>query len=145
MSFLCQYRLSSDFKEVMDMDIAQIVSIGVMGALLTVMLKKYSPEISVVAALATSAVILIIVLNEIMPVIDVLKRIAGLSGIDNVYIEIVLKVIAVSYISEFGVQLCNDAGVSSVGSKIELAGKVLIMAISAPILLEFLETVMSIV
>lgn len=127
------------------MEITKIVCIGVAGAVLTVMLKKYNPEISLVTALATGVVILIIILSRAAPVIDVLKRIAGISGIDNGYIQTVLKVIAISYISEFGVQLCTDAGVSSVASKIELAGKVLVMAVSAPIFLQFLETVMNIV
>ncbi len=127
------------------MDIIQIVSIGIMGAILSVMLKKYNAEMSLITALATGTVILIVVIGEIAPIIDVIKRMANISGIGNQYIEIVLKVIAISYISEFGVQICNDAGASSVASKIELAGKVLVMAISAPILLEFMETIMSIV
>lgn len=127
------------------MDMAQVVAVGAVGAILSVMLKKYSPEISIMTALATGIIILFMVIAEITPVIDVLKRMASITGIDNEYIEIVLKVIGISYISEFGVQLCNDAGVSLVGSKIELAGKVLIMAISAPILLKFLETVISFV
>lgn len=127
------------------MEMARIACIGVAGAVLTVMLKKYNPEISLAAALATGVVILIIILTRAAPVIDILKRMANISGIDNGYIQTVLKVIAISYISEFGVQMCTDAGVSSVASKIELAGKVLVMAVSAPILLQFLETVMNIV
>jgi len=127
------------------MDIVQIVSIGIIGALLTVMLKKYSPEISAVAALATGVIMIMLIVSEVGPVIDVLKRMADISGIDNTYIEVVLKVVAISYISEFGVEICNDAGVSLIASKIELGGKVLIMAISAPVFLDFLERVMSLV
>ena len=127
------------------MDIAQIVSIGITGTVITVMLKKYSPEISLAAALVTGLVILMVIIQEIYPVIDVFKRMASVSGINNAYIEIVFKVVAISYIAEFGVQLCSDAGVSTVASKIELAGKVLIMAVSAPVFIEFLEKVISLV
>ena len=127
------------------MDIAQIVSIGVMGTMLTVMLKKYSPEISLVTAFVTGILILMIVIQEVFPVVDIFKRMASVSGIDNEYIAVVLKVVVISYIAEFGVQLCGDAGVKTVASKIELAGKVLIMIVSAPVFIEFLEKVISLV
>lgn len=127
------------------MEIIQIVCIGIIGTMLSVMLKKYNPEISLAAALVTGMIIIMVIIGEISPAIEVMERIADISGIDNKYIEIVLKVIAISYISEFGSGLCADAGVGAVASKIELAGKVLVMGISAPIVLEFLETVMSIV
>lgn len=126
-------------------EITQIVCVGIMGTMLTVTLKKYSPEISLAAALVTGVIIVIAVIGQALPVIEVIKRISDISGIDNKYIEIVLKVIAISYISEFGSALCADAGVGAVASKIELAGKVIVMGISAPIVLEFLETVMKIV
>ena len=145
MNFLHLCRLFSGFKEVIEVDIVQIVSIGIIGAILSVILKKYSPELSVVAVLVTGVLMIMVLLKEIGPVVDVLKRMAGISGIDNTYIEVVLKVVAISYISEFGVEICNDAGVSLIASKIELGGKVLIMAISAPVFLDFMERVISLV
>jgi len=127
------------------MDIAQVVSIGIIGAMLTVMLKKYSPEISMVTALSTGVLIMIIIVGEIIPVINIMKKLAGITGMDNDYIEIVLKVVAIAYISEFGVEICNDSGVSMIASKIELAGKVLILTVAAPVFLDFLERIIILV
>ena len=42
-------------------------------------------------------------------------------------------------------QLCIDAGQSSIASKIELAGKIMIMIISAPVLISLLDVVMGLV
>ncbi len=46
-----------------------------------------------------------------------------------------LKVTGIAYLAQFGMQLCIDAGQSSIASKIELAGKIMIMIISAPVLI----------
>ena len=37
-----------------------------------------------------------------------------------------MKITAISYITQFGCDICKDAGESSVGDKVELAGRILI-------------------
>lgn len=50
----------------------------------------------------------------------------------------IIKVLAVAYITDFTAQLCKDAGENSVGSKVELAGKITIFYIAMPILTSIL-------
>jgi stage III sporulation protein AD len=54
----------------------------------------------------------------------------------------VLKIIGIAYIAEFGAQIVRDAGQESIASKIELAGKVLILVLAIPIISIIIETVM---
>ena len=61
------------------------------------------------------------------------------------YFSIVLKVIGIAYLTQFGSQLCADAGESAIAAKIELAGKVLMMTAAAPVLTGLLEMVMGLV
>ena len=65
--------------------------------------------------------------------------------VDFVYIAIVFKVLGISYISEFGAQLCKDAGESSIASKIEFAGKVMIITVSAPVMLALINIISEII
>ena len=58
---------------------------------------------------------------------------------------LVLKVIGIAYLTQFGAQLCADAGEGTVAAKIELAGKILMMTAAAPVLIGLLELVMGLV
>ena len=58
---------------------------------------------------------------------------------------IVLKVTGIAYLAQFGMQLCNDAGQTSIAGKIELAGKIMMMVVSAPVLLSLLDVVMGLI
>lgn len=127
------------------MEIAQIVGIGLIGTILSVILKKQSPEFSLMVSIVTGVIIFIFVCSKLGQVIFILKQMADEAGVNTAYLGIVLKIIGISYIAQFGVQLCTDAGESSIASKIELAGKVLIMVVSIPIMLALLEMVTGLV
>ena len=83
-----------------------------------------------------------------LSVADRLAEIFGfLQGIyDNVtygrtFFPVILKVLAVAYITDFTAQLCRDAGEASIGSKVELAGKIIIFYLAMPILTAILELI----
>ncbi len=46
-----------------------------------------------------------------------------------------LKVIAVSYLTQFTVDICKDAQETAIASKVELAGKITILIMALPIYL----------
>lgn len=64
------------------------------------------------------------------------------SGIDDVFLRTVLKIIGVAYIAEFGAQIVRDTGQESIASKIELGGKILILFMAIPIIRVIIETVL---
>ena len=119
----------------MTMGIIQIVCIGLVCAILAVTVKQRSPEIALVIGLGAGVVILFAVVPQLAAAVDMFSQFekGALPGTD--YIPTVLKIVGVAYIAEFGSQVCADAGENSIASKIELAGKVIIFIVSAPILL----------
>ena len=127
------------------MNIFQIVVIGIIGAVLSITIKKHNAEISLMVALATGIIIFFGMLDKIAELMLVLKSIADVGGINSYYITLVLKVIGIAYIAEFGVQLCKDAGESSIAAKVELSGKILIMVVSAPVLLAVLDMAVNLI
>lgn len=124
------------------MEIGQIVAVGLIGTVLAVMLKKQNPEISLLTAVATGLILFLFICTRIGQLLALLKETADKAGISSGYLAIVLKVTGIAYLSQFGMQLCSDAGERAIASKIELAGKILIMTVSAPILLAVLDVVM---
>ncbi|MBM7660889.1 stage III sporulation protein AD [Bacillus mesophilus] len=71
-----------------------------------------------------------------------LERIAVNANVNLMYVETILKIIGIAYIAEFGAQITRDAGQGAIASKIELGGKILIMAMAIPILTVIIETIL---
>jgi stage III sporulation protein AD len=127
------------------MDIMRIVMVGIIAAILAVLLREEKPEIAVVVSIVTGLVIFVFLINKLSSVMSVLKYFAGKANIDVLYFSTILKVIAIAYITEFGAQICRDAGEGSIASKVELAGKVLIMVIAIPILAALMDIMIKII
>ncbi len=123
------------------MSMAQIVAIALVATVLCIMIKEQRPEISLLIAVVTGVLIFMSICDRLSILLSLLEETAQKAG----YFAIVLKVTGIAYLAQFGMQLCADAGQTSIASKIELAGKVMIMVISAPVLLSLLDVVMGLV
>ncbi|NLM03574.1 MAG: stage III sporulation protein AD [Clostridiales bacterium] len=126
------------------MEIFQIVSIGIIASILSVLIKNYRPEISMYISLVTGILIFIFVVTKLQTVIEVLNQLITKVGIDEIYLSIVFKIIGIAYIAEFGSQICQDAGEGVIASKIEFAAKILIMVMAVPILVSLMDLIINI-
>ena len=90
----------------------------------------------------TGLFIFLYVIGKIEAVITVLEQLADRSGIPSIYLKTILKIIGIAYIAEFGAQIVRDAGQEGIASKIEFAGKVLILVLAVPIISVIVETVL---
>ena len=127
------------------MDITKVIALGLIGTIFSVLLKKENPQIAMLTAAATGILIFLMLCSPLGELISLLKQMAERAGVGEGYFGIVLKVIGIAYLTQFGAQLCADAGESAIAAKIELAGKVLMMAAAAPVLTGLLETVIELV
>ena len=121
------------------MGIYQIASFTVIAAVLSLSIKKDAPVFSLLLTLAASLVILFVVMPRLGVVLDLLSEID--KGIDSSipFMETIFKILGISYISEFAAQAVTDAGEGALASKMELAGKVLILVAAAPIVLALVK------
>jgi stage III sporulation protein AD len=108
---------------------------------LALTIKSRAPEISILLSLAAAALIFFMILPRLSAVFEILGDLSQKVDGDRGFVGILFKIIGVSYIAEFGAQICVDAGEGAIASKIELAGKALIMVISAPVILSLVEMV----
>ena len=123
------------------MDILQIVCIGIIAVTLSATIKAQRPEIALQVNIITGIIIFLVVAVKLSVVIEFIEDFSKKADIDFTYITILLKIVGIAYIAEFGAEVCKDAGESSIASKIELAGKVTIMILSVPIISSLLEMV----
>ncbi|MFY9178060.1 MAG: stage III sporulation protein AD [Caldicoprobacterales bacterium] len=126
------------------MDIIQIVGIGIIAAILSMIIKQHKPEIAFLISIAAAILIFFIIANKLPYIVNVFNDIINKTQIDSVFISTLLKIVGVAYITEFGSQICKDMGENSIASKIELGGKVIIMILGLPILTALTETILEI-
>jgi len=127
------------------MEMGRIIALGLVGTIFAVMLKKENPQISILVSVAAGILIFFTVCTPLSGLIALLRDAAEKAGVGSGYFVIVLKIIGIAYLAQFGAQLCADAGEGAIAAKIELAGKILIMTASAPVLTALLELVMNLV
>ena len=127
------------------MDIIQVTIIGLIATIFIVLIKKYNPEYQILISTATGAIILYLIYSYLGPILGSFQILWSRTNIDSKYFEIILKVIIIAYITEFGSQICEDAGEKSIGMKIQMAGKVMIIYLSVPIVLSLIDFIMELI
>ena len=121
------------------MSIFKIIGIGLVGGILSVAVRQYKKEYSMLVGLATLIVILICTIDTIGEVISGIKAITDKSGVDTKYFVAVMKVVGVAYVTQFGSESLRDSGENAIAVKVEMAGKLFILGLTVPIISEFLE------
>jgi len=115
------------------MSIISLIVIGVIAAILSIVLKQYKPEFSIYISLIAGVMILIAAISALSPVLDTITELTNTIRLNGIYIEILLKALAICYISQLAIDVCKDAGESAIAGKLEMASKIAIVAISLPL------------
>lgn len=125
------------------MDILQIVIIAIIATLLIAVLKAQKPELAILLSIAAGILILSFASAYLDSIVRILSEITSRINLDLAFVNIILKIIAIAYLCEFGAQVCKDAGEAAIATKVELAGKILIVYLASPILLSLLNLLTS--
>lgn len=123
------------------MEIVQIAAIGLVAGVLVVMIRQKQPELAMQVSIVAGLIIFIYVLDYLVTAVDYIRDVVANYDIPYDSIAIVLKIIGIAYICEFAVQILKDTGESSLSSKVELAGRVLIIVLSLPVITSFMNMV----
>ena len=76
--------------------------------------------------------------------VDFLEEYAARAEIRPMYFTAVLKITGIAYITEFGAEICRDAGEGAIAAKIEMAGKVIIVVLAIPVISSLIDLVLKI-
>ncbi|MBB6603665.1 stage III sporulation protein AD [Bacillus sp. FSL K6-4563] len=131
--------------EGLQIDIIQIVGLGLIATFLALIVKEQKPTFAFMLVVFTGCVIFLYLIDQIYAIISMIEKIAASAGVNMKYVETILKIIGIAYIAEFGAQLTKDAGQGAIASKIELGGKILILVMAVPILTVIIETILGMI
>ena len=125
--------------------ILTVVGVAFLGIIINLILKNIKPEIALFSTIVTSVIIIGCVLELAGGVITkITTYIASLGMGGDIFVSL-FKILGISYIIEFMVDIAEDAGSSSIASKVALAGKVIVASLSLPILFDLINNLMEIV
>ena len=123
------------------MGIEKIIGIALVAVVLSVLIKEYRPEISILISVLSVAVMFIVISPYLKTVMVSFVNLSEQIGINISYMIIVIKVIGVAYITQIVSEICRDAGENALGTKMEICGKIMITVMSLPIIYELFEVV----
>ena len=121
--------------------IYKIMMIALIGIVMAMFLKTQKAEYSIFLSLCISTLILFCILGLFNSAKDQLAAISSVLTSDNQYYGLLFKMIGITYLCEFCSSICKDAGYQSIGSQVEIFGKITILLAGVPILMTLLETI----
>ena len=98
-------------------------------------------ENSKAGIMAAGLFILAFAVGKFSYLYESLKKIQQYVPVDTTYMNILMKMIGITYIGQFSAGICKDAGYSAVAGQIEIYERLAVLAISMPILTALLETI----
>ena len=126
------------------MEIIKIIGIGLIGVFFVVVLKQYKPEFALYVSLICGLLIFALSMDKFSSIINLINNMSNLGGINYEFLNILLKITGIAFLSEFAISVSKDCGETAIANKIELGGKVLIVAMSIPIITALLESIIKI-
>lgn len=127
------------------MEVIKIVGVSIFAVIMIIILKNYRPEMALVLSIIAGIGIMLYAISKMSSVINVLNDLVSKSGVNTDFLLIIIKVIGIAYIVEFGKNVCIDAGQSSIATKLEMAGKVVIVVLTIPLISSLVNVLVGLV
>lgn len=123
------------------MTIMQIAGVGILGTLLALQFKSRQSEYGIYLSVALSLMLFFGMRDHLETIVDTLSVIGSFIRIDSGYITAMLKMLGVVYLAEFASAICRDAGNQTIAGQIEVCAKLVVLALSMPVLKALLVTI----
>lgn len=123
------------------MELWKLAGIGVIATLLAIKLGTMHPEYSLYISLATCLFVMLYSMQKLDWLVAYVWRLEQLIPLGGDYVRILLKLVGVSYLCDFASCLCRDGGQSAIAGQIEMAGKITVLALSMPTVLQLVRTI----
>lgn len=127
------------------MIVMKIALLGVFAVLLALQFKILRPEYAAYIGVACGVLICAFIVEYLTRVFKEFEQLQQYVSANREYLNILLKMIGITYICEFSAGICRDAGFQTIASQIEVFGKVCILLFGLPIVISLMQTIGSFV
>ncbi len=125
------------------MTIWQIAAVGILIGVITATLKEGGGKLVPFVVSLGGVMLLLWGVSRLGETFSVLETLG--EGVASPYLEVVFKGLSVGYVVRVGGDVMRDLGSDRTAEKLELCGKLELVAISLPLVLELVEVAISLV
>ncbi len=123
----------------------KIIGICIVSSIAVLTVKNIVPSFVPVLALTCGAVCWYLILPYMSRVISLIEKVSHSTQSVSDYFAIILKIIGISILCQFSCEMCDDMGESYLSSKIEFAGKTIILCMCLPEFLDLINTIVGMI
>lgn len=123
------------------MNFAGIMIFGIVVSLTSLLFKTIKSEYSMYIIIGAVLIIFMFVITQMEAVIDTVREIKVYINFEDAYVNTLIKIIGISYLTQFSADICKDCGYQSLSNQLLVFGKISVLAISMPVVLSLLETI----
>lgn len=124
------------------MDTFLKVSGGILISLiLYLILAKQNKDISVLMTVAVCIMVFAVVVSYIKPIMTLITQLQDMGDLDSQMVRVLCKAVGISILSEIVMQVCADAGNSSIGKTVQILSSSVILWLSLPLFTKLMDLV----
>ena len=127
------------------MNMLQLGILGVVGVIFALQVKPLKADLSILICIAVSLCIFFAMVGHLEELIGTIRDMMRFVELEYSYLGMILKMLGITYVSEFSSAICKDAGYQTIANQIEIYGKLTILVMSLPIILSLMETILEFV
>lgn len=125
------------------MELMKIAAVGVVCSLVVVYLKNSDSQLAGLATVASGVLLLILTVGYAADFLSLLTSLGDYAQTGGQVVKIVIKILGISYLVEFTADVIDDMGLKSVSDKVVLAGKILIITATFPVIENLIKIVIN--
>lgn len=96
-------------------------------------------------AVAAGLMLFFSAMTQAAAAMEAMNDLSRMAGLGQDAVALLLKLVAMAYITEFSAQACRDAGEEGLAGKAALCGKMLLLAQTLPLITEIGKTTLALV
>ena len=124
-----------------DMTILQIAVLGIITVFMAIQFKNTKSEYAMLILIVTSLLMFGFGVSKLGQVIHSIENVKNQFGIAAEYMEILVKIVGISYICEFSSDICKDNGFGTLANQIQIFGKLSILVIGLPVFMQLFDSI----
>lgn len=116
-------------------DAVKIAAAGTVCAVLCLLVRNFRPELEPFVQISGITVLSVMLFGYLGRLLEGASELLGeFDVIDSAYLEVIVKVLGIAVITKTGADICSDSGNSALASAVGLAGRVMMLLLSFPLI-----------
>ncbi len=115
------------------MNIVSIAALCVCLSALILCVKQIRPEMGHMISVTAAVILFVLITPYVKETADAVKAFAAYGKYGSDYLEPIIKITGIAYVTQLGSTLCRDCNETALAARVEMAGKVAICLLTVPI------------